>query len=354
MRRFFQFDPLTRKRFQRFRRIKRGYYSLIILLALIIISMFADFIANDRALIVKYEGSYYFPTFTYYPMHTFGQTDEWGFEDAEPNYRNLKQEFRGSRNWVLMPPIPFGPLGNDFGHYDFPPPHPPDSRHLLGTDSQARDVFARLLYGFRISIFFSFGLVIASQIIGVIIGSLQGYLGGRFDLFSQRFVEIWSCLPFLYVVILLATFFAPNFWLLIGVLALFQWIGITYYMRTEMYREKSREYCLAARAMGASHSRIIFKHLLPNCLTPLVTLVPFMIVGGIFSLTALDFLGFGLPPPTPSWGELIDQSMSSANRGKLWMVLSPFGAITITLLLVTLIGESVREAFDPRQYSRYQ
>jgi microcin C transport system permease protein len=236
------------------------------------------------------------------------------------------------------------------------PPTPPDSlrRHYLGTDSQGRDVASRLLYGFRISIFFALFLVFFGQVIGTIIGSLQGYLGGRFDIISQRFIEILLSIPFLYVVIILAALMIPTFWTLLLIMSVFQWITITFYMRTEMYREKTREYCLAAKSYGASHWRIIFRHLLPNCLTPLVTFTPFAIVAAIFALTGLDYLGYGLPAPTPSWGELIDQALETENRDKLWLTLAPFGAITITLVLVVFIGESIREAFDPKQYAKYE
>lgn len=351
--RFLRPSPITRKRWARFRAIKRGYYSLIILILAAFLSLFSEYIANNRAIVVHYEGGYYFPTWKFIPMETFGQEDDWGFVDSETDYRRLAEEWEGTENWLIMPPIPWNPIENDFS-YDEPPPHPPDGRHLLGTDSQGRDVLARLLYGFRISIFFALGLVAVSQFVGVVLGSFQGYLGGRFDIVSQRFIEIWSTLPFLYVVVLMATFIIPSFWSTLLIMALFQWIGITYYMRTEMYREKSREYAQAARAMGAGPLRIVFKHLLPNSLTPLVTLTPFAIVGGIFSLTALDYLGYGLPPPTPSWGEMIQQATQSANRDKIWLSIAPFGAITITLILVTLVGESVREAFDPKKYARYE
>ncbi|MGH8800752.1 MAG: ABC transporter permease subunit, partial [Casimicrobiaceae bacterium] len=236
------------------------------------------------------------------------------------------------------------------------PPNAPDfrRRHYLGTDSQGRDVAARLLYGFRISIFFALFLVLSGQVIGTIVGSLQGYLGGRFDLVSQRIIEVLIAVPFLYVVIVIAALFQPTFWLLIAILSLFQWISITFFMRTEMYREKTREYCLAAKSYGASHFRIVFRHLLPNCLTPLVTFTPFAVVGAIFALTGLDYLGYGLPAPTPSWGELIGQALEASNRDKLWLTLAPFGALTVTLVLVVFIGESVREAFDPKPYARYE
>jgi ABC-type microcin C transport system permease subunit YejE len=236
------------------------------------------------------------------------------------------------------------------------PPTPPDGlrRHYFGTDSQGRDVASRLLYGFRISIFFALFLVFFGQVIGTIIGSLQGYLGGRFDIISQRFIEVLLSIPFLYVVIILAALTVPSFWTLLIIMAIFEWITITFYMRTEMYREKTREYCLAAKSYGASHWRIIFRHLLPNSLTPLVTFTPFAIVAAIFALTGLDYLGYGLPAPTPSWGELIDQALRTENRDKLWLTFAPFGAITITLILVVFIGESIREAFDPKQYAKYE
>ena len=448
-------DPITRRRFARFRQIKRGYYSLLILVAAIVLSIFAPFLAESRALVVSYRGTLYFPTFQYLNMGTFGQTPPpgWASQDLETEYLRLQREWDAERflyardaaaagndpaklaeldakfpnraNYVIMPVIPWDPYESDFwyneilneiqGHLDtgdregaeliarrdrldaladaiysgeitsiladkersptgnlvglarsgtFPsleglgavPPTPPDSlrRHYLGTDSQGRDVASRLLYGFRISIFFALFLVFAGQVIGTVIGSLQGYLGGRFDIFSQRIIEILISIPFLYVVIILASLLTPSFWLLVGIMAIFQWIQITFYMRTEMYREKTREYCLAAKSYGASHLRVVFRHLLPNCLTPLVTFTPFAIVGAIFALTGLDYLGYGLPAPTPSWGQLIDQALLPENRDKLWLTLAPFGAITITLVLVVFIGESVREAFDPKRFSKYE
>lgn len=358
--RLLKLDPITRKRLARFRGIKRGYWSLLILTALTVLSLFANYLANSRAIAVWYEGRLHLPTYQFVPMSAFGQVDEWGFNDAEADYARLKKELRQSgKGWVLMPPIPWDPYQSDFyytaARHELPP-NPPDAarKHYLGTDSQGRDVAARLLYGFRVSMLFALALVFVGQVIGTVIGSLQGYLGGRFDIFSQRVIEVWSALPFLYIVIIMATFFTPGFWMLLIVMALFEWISITYYMRTEMYREKTREYCLAARSYGASHARIVFRHLLPNCLTPLVTFTPFLVVGAIFALTGLDYLGYGMPAPTPSWGELIDQALQVQNRGKLWLLISPFAALSVTLILVTFVGESVREAFDPRQYAKYE
>jgi ABC-type microcin C transport system permease subunit YejE len=451
----FKLDPITRRRLQRFRRIRRGWYSLLILAGAMLLSIFAPFLAESRALIVRHDGRFYFPTFRFYDMATFRQEPPpaWGMADLETEYLRLQREWKterelfrrasqepgmgperlaelearypNRRNWVWMPPIPWNPYESDFWSNEIlheldralelgdiaraefiarrdgldeladrigdgsiqelladpeqsptgdlqglartgalpslaglgaVPPTPPDRtrRHYLGTDSQGRDVAARLLYGFRISIFFGLFLVLVGQVIGTVVGSLQGYLGGRFDLWSQRVLEVLIAIPFLYVVIIMAALFQPSFWMLLGIMAIFQWISITFFMRTEMYREKTREYCLAARSYGASHLRIIFRHLLPNCLTPLVTFTPFAVVGAIFALTGLDYLGYGLPPPTPSWGELIDQALQIENRNKLWLTLAPFGALTATLVLVVFIGESIREAFDPKPYSRYE
>ncbi len=448
-------DPVTRKRLQRFRQIKRGYGSFIILVAAIVLSVFSPYLAESRALAVWYQGQLYLPTFQFLPMRTFGQKPPpaWDTAEIETEYFRLQREWDAERflhararaaagvdpaalaavdakypnrdNRVFMPLIPWNPYQNDFwsneilfeiqaaldagdtaraefvarrdrlpaladaihqgtlvalladpekspngklaglaktgampsiAHLGQAPPIAPDlgRAHVLGTDAQGRDVAARLLYGFRISIFFALFLVLTGQVIGTVIGSLQGYLGGRFDMLSQRFIEVLLSIPFLYVVIVLAALFQPSFWMLLAIMAIFQWIGITFFMRTEMYREKTREYCLAARSYGASHWRIVFRHLLPNCLTPLVTFTPFAVVGAIFALTGLDYLGYGLPAPTPSWGEMIDQALQIENRKKLWLILAPFTALTITLVLVVFIGESVREAFDPKRYARYE
>jgi ABC-type microcin C transport system permease subunit YejE len=455
-------DPVTVKRLQRFRQIRRGWWSFWILMVAMLLSIFAPFLAESRALVVWYQGSLHFPTFQYLPMSRFGQEPPpaWDTADIETEYFRLQREWQAERvmharavaaleaqpvqgardpaarvaidakypnrgHYVVMPPIPWNPYQNDFwsneilheiqaeldggrteraerlarrdrldeladlistgavkalladpvkapngrltglarsgglpsiAHLGRAPPNAPDAsrRHWLGTDAQGRDVASRLLYGFRISIFFALFLVISGQVIGTLVGSLQGYLGGRFDMISQRVIEVLVSIPFLYVVIILAALVQPSFWLLVFIMALFQWISITFFMRTEMYREKTREYCLAARSYGASHLRIVFRHLLPNCLTPLVTFTPFAVVGAIFALTGLDYLGYGLPAPTPSWGELIDQALQSSNRDKLWLTLAPFTALTITLVLVVFIGESVREAFDPKRYARYE
>lgn len=341
----FRLRPLTLKRLQRFKRIKRGYYSFLILSVLILISLFCELIANNKPILLRYEGEFYFPALRYYPAHRFGLVG-----DREPNYREMAENFDSSKGFIWMPPIPYSPNEYDFDTTERPP-SPPSKKHLLGTDDRGRDVLVRLLYGFRIAIFFSLFLTLISQAIGAVIGSFMGYFGGRFDLYFQRFIEIWSNIPYLYLVIILASIFQPNFWTLLLIMVAFGWINLTYYMRTEMYREKAKDYCMAAQAIGSHHPRIMFVHLFPNSLIPLITLFPFQLISGIGSLTALDFLGYGLPPPTPSWGELMKQSLEHLD--KFWLSLSPFIAITVTLLLVTFIGEAVREAFDPKEYSHY-
>lgn len=226
----------------------------------------------------------------------------------------------------------------------------PTGLHLLGTDDRGRDVFARMVYGFRISMAFALIVTFFSYLIGISIGALLGYYGGWFDIIVQRIVEIWSAMPFLYTVMIFAAIMIPNFWMLVGILVLFGWMGMTYYIRAEFLREKSKDYVAAAKAIGCTDSTIIFKHILPNALTPVISFAPFAIVANISSLVSLDFLGFGLPAPTSSWGELLGQGL--ANLTKPWLILSPITAFFVTLLLVSFIGEAIREAFDPKQYSR--
>ncbi|MBA3028913.1 MAG: ABC transporter permease subunit [Desulfobacteraceae bacterium] len=344
-------NPLTIKKIRRFRSIKRGYYAFLLLFLMILISLFSEAFINSRAMLVKYEGRFYFPIpGNMIPGATFGLD-----YDYETQYRELSKIFKAqdNGNWVLMPLVPFNPYENDLkdGQY---PPFAPDfkNRHFLGTDNVGRDVLARLAYGFRTAIFFSLVLLVVNYAVGVSIGCAMGYFGGKFDLFFQRIIEIWSNVPFLYIVIILSSIMIPNFSMLIGIMAFFGWMGMTWTMRTLTYKEKAREYALAARALGATDTRIIFKHILPNTLSVIVTFAPFSVSSGIIALTSLDFLGFGLPPPTPSWGELLSQGW--ANMGAYWIVGSVIFAMTLTLLLVTFIGEAVREAFDPKLHTTYE
>lgn len=344
-----------RRRWRRFKGLKRGYYSFLVLVITYVLSFFLPVLVNNKALVVHYDGGYYFPAVldllpgvgSYYSGEKFGQTDILG----EADYRKLNETFSNdeSDNWVLMPLYSWNPLENDF-EVDEPHPIAPNSRHILGTDDAGRDVFARLAYGFNVSISFAVALTAITYVIGILLGGLMGYFGGKIDLFGQRFVEIWENIPFLYTVIIISSIIEPSFMLLVVVLSVFQWIGISYFIRGEFFREKSRDYVAAAISLGTSTPKIIFRHILPNSLTPIITFYPFMLVGGINVLVSLDFLGFGLQPPTPSWGQLIDIGLQ--NLEALWLVLTPLASLFITLLLVTFIGEAVREAFDPKVFSR--
>ena len=344
-------NPLTIKKFRRFKSIKRGYYSFILILVLILASFFAEILVNKRAVVVHHNGEYYFPTYgDPIPGSTFGLDYKY-----ETNYRQLARKFEseGRGNWVILPLIPYDAYENDLREDEFPP-YPPsfEDRHYLGTDTIGRDIAARLVYGFRIAILFSLLLLVFNYAVGVSIGCAMGYWGGKFDLIFQRIIEIWSNLPFLYVIIIISSIMVPNFFMLIMIMAFFGWIGITWTMRTITYKEKAREYALAAKALGATDFRIIFKHIIPNTIAIIVTFAPFAVSNGIVALTSLDYLGFGLPPPTPSWGEMLQQGW--ANLDAWWIGGSVILAMIITLMAVTFIGEAIREAFDPKMHTTYE
>ena len=349
-----------RKRIRKFRRLKRGYYSFLIIATAYAISFLLPFLMSGTPLAVRYNGQYFFPMFRFYSVTEFGVE---GF--GEPDYRALKRQFAGDGrgNWVLMPPYPYGP-NEALLDLTSSPPNPPSREHPFGTDDRGRDVLVRLAYGFNISMTFAFIVMLMGESIGVAIGAMLGYFGGKLDILGQRMIEIWASLPFLYTIIIISSIivpvyvpgrtavFQPSFWLLVFILAAFEWVAITYYIRGEFYREKARDYVGAAIATGVTEPSIIFRHILPNALTPVVSFAPFVIVANISSLVALDFLGFGLPAPTPSWGELISQG--TENLTKWWLVFFPLGALFVTLLLVVFIGEAVREAFDPKEFSPLQ
>jgi len=347
-----------RRRLRKFRTLKRGYYSFLILTVAYAISFALPLLINNKALVVHYHGKYYFPIRQYYPASEFGMQ-----AFGEPNYRELKVKLanEGNGNWVLMPPYPYSATESLL---DLPgtPPHKPSREHIFGTDVTGRDVFTRLAYGFNVSLSFAVLVLLFAYSFGIAVGAALGFFGSFVDIIGQRLIEIWSSLPFLYTIIIISSIVVPNytpgrnlllqqsFWLLIGILALFDWMAITYYVRGEFYREKAKDYVGAAIAMGVSELKIMFKHILPNALTPVVSFAPFTIVANISALVALDFLGFGLPAPTPSWGELIGEGVS--NLTSWWLVFFPIGALFLTLLLIVLIGESVRDSFDPKEYSR--
>ena len=344
-------NPLTIKKLQRFKSIRRGYYSFIIFTTLVLLSCFAELLVNNRAVLVKYQGDWYLPTYgSVIPGTTFGFDYQY-----ETNYRELQKRLQeeGNGDFVIMPPVPFNAFENDLREGEYPP-FPPsiEDRHYLGTDTIGRDVLARLVYGFRTAIFFSLILLVVSYLIGVSIGAAMGYFGGLFDLLFQRIIVIWSNIPFLYVIMIISSIMIPNFFTLIAIILVFGWIQMTWYMRTVTYKEKAREYVMAAKALGASNSRVIFNHILPNTVSIIITFIPFSIASGIIALTSLDYLGFGLPAPTPSWGELLAQG--SNNLESIWIVSSVIVAMTIILVMVTFIGEAVREAFDPKKHTTYE
>jgi microcin C transport system permease protein len=354
----FALNPQTRRKLQRFRKIKRGYYSFLLLAGLGLLLACGELLINSRALVVSYEGRLYFPTYTEFRPGTF-----FGLEYAyETNYRELKTHFRqqGDGNWVLLPPVPFNAFENHAPDGVFRP-MPPNAaqRHYLGTDTTSRDILARLFYGTRIALIFALAFTACVYVIGITIGCAMGYFGGVFDLVFQRIIEIWSNIPFLYMVIIIFSVIpstvavGTQIGILLLVMVLFSWTGMTYYMRTETYKEKSRDYIASARVIGASNTRIIFRHIMPNVLSTLVTFMPFTVVAAISAITALDFLGFGLPAPTPSLGELLKQGTANL-RTAPWIVISAFGTLVALLTLVTFIGEAIRESFDPKIFSVYR
>jgi len=335
-------SPLTRRRLHNFRANRRGFWSLWIFLVLFLTSLFAELIANDRPLLVRYDGAFYIPVLRDYPETTFG-----GVFPTETVYRDsfVQQAIR-AKGWMVWPPIPFH---YDTINYDLPVPAPaPPSRvNWLGTDDQARDLTARLIYGFRISVLFGLILTLASSVIGVAAGGVQGYFGGKIDLFFQRFIEVWSGLPVLYLLIILASIVEPNFWWLLGLMLLFSWMSLVSVVRAEFLRARNFDYVRAARALGVGNVLIMWKHVLPNAMVATLTFLPFILNGSITTLTSLDFLGFGLPPGSPSLGEILAQG--KANLQAPWLGITGFVVLAVMLSLLIFIGEAVRDAFDPRK-----
>ena len=341
---------VLRRRWRKFRTLKRGWYSFLLLLIVYLVSFFNPLIFNYRALVVCYEGEYYFPAFgNHYQAMDFKQR-----QIGEANYRKLAVEFEQADgdNWVLMPPYPYGPTENLLLEIEGHPPHPPSALHWLGTDDRGRDILVRLAYGFQISMTFAFTVVILSYIMGMTVGGCLGFFGGRIDMYGQRFIEIWAGIPFLYTIMIIGSTVPRTATILACILAALSWVGISFYMRGEFYREKAKDYVAAAVAQGDSRLRIMFSHILPNSLTPIISFAPFAMVGTIMALVSLDFLGFGLPAPTPSWGELMKQGLDKITSRHWHLIVSPFAAMFSTLLMVVFVGEAIREAFDPKVFSR--
>lgn len=380
------FSPLFKKRIKKFTRMKRGYYSFIALVIMYLLSFTSEVFVNSNPLIAKFDGKLYFPLYGSVELRkdirskanqaskdfraakknpNISPEQLKDFEDernrlselrkVQGNVRLLSKAFKDQEkgDWAIKAPYSYGPNRNNLDELtakDLTAPSRPDSDHFFGTDDRGRDVFARMLYGFNYSMSFALLLTFTNYVIGMTIGAFIGYYGGKIDFFGMRLIEIWSSMPFLYTVMIISSIMIPNFMLLILILSAFGWMGITWYMRAEFFREKSKDYVQAAIAVGVSDWKIIFQHIIPNSLTPIISFLPFSILGGIGSLVSLDFLGFGLPAPTASWGEMLGQGV--ANLHSWWLVASPVGAMFVTLLLVTFIGEAIREAFDPKEYSR--
>ncbi len=334
--------PLTRRRINNFKANRRGYWSLWLFLVLFLVTLFAEFIANDRPLLVKYDGDFYYPIFQNYPETTFDGEFETDTDYTDPFVQDLIKE----KGWMVWPLIPYS---YQTIIYDLPTPAPsaPSAKNWLGTDDQGRDVVARLIYGFRISIIFGLALTVLSSVVGVAAGAVQGFFGGWVDLIGQRFIEIWSGMPVLFLLIIMSSVIVPGFFSLLGLLLLFSWMTLVGVVRAEFLRGRNLDYVRAARALGVSNSKIMIRHILPNAMVATMTFLPFILTGAVTTLTSLDFLGFGLPPGSASLGELLQQGKN--NLQAPWLGLTGFFSLAIMLSLLVFVGEAARDAFDPRK-----
>lgn len=336
-------DPLLKKQLKRFRKNRRGFWSFQLLALLFVLSLFSELICNNRPYVVRYEGQWLFPLFQFYGGDRFSQDIL-----TEPDYKKLALEdkFKKSGNWMVFPPVKYS-ANESMENLAGPPPTKPTRVNWLGTDDRGRDLLTRLVYGFRNSMLFALVSWVFVAILAYITGAFQGYLGGRIDFYGQRATEIWNALPVLYVIIFLISIFPPSLTLLTLIWVAFSWVGLASYVRVEVLRIRKQDFVVAARALGAGTPRILFRHVLPNTLIPLITFSPFVISASIGSLAALDYLGLGLPPPTASWGELLKQGKE--NLTSWWLVAFPFLSLFLSLLLLNFIGEAVRSAFDARE-----
>ena len=337
-----QFSPLTKRRFNNFIGNKRGCYSALIFAFIFIATLFAEFLANDKPIFVYFDNKVHCPTIKKIPEVYFG-----GEFETEADYKDpFVKKLINQNGFFIMPLIEYS---YDTINYDLklPSPSPPTFENFLGTDDQGRDVLARLIYGFRISVFFGLILTILSSIIGIIVGGLQGFYGGKVDLLGQRFIEVWSGLPVLYLLIIISSFIEPSFWILLFIMLLFSWMSLEGVVRAEFLRARNFEYVKAAKALGVRNLVIMYKHILPNAMVATLTLMPFILSGSIATLTSLDFLGFGLPPGSPSLGEMVAQG--KANLQAPWLGISAFFTLSLQLSLLVFVGEAVRDAFDPRK-----
>ena len=332
-----------RRAWQRFRRNRLGYWSLILFVVLVLVSLCAELVSNDRPLLVRYEGQTYFPIVKDYTEKTFG-----GDFDTNADYLDpfIRERLSKPGNWAIFALNPYGPRTLNYFAKE-PNPSRPTRDNLLGTDDRGRDLLAQLIYGFRVSVLFALALTVTGVLLGLVAGAVQGFFGGKTDLAFQRFIEIWGSMPELYLLIIFSAVFAPSVALLLVLLSLFGWMGLSDYVRAEFLRNRQLDYVRAARALGVSNWQIIVRHVLPNSLTPVVTFLPFRMSGAILALTSLDFLGLGVPPGTPSLGELLSQGKN--NIDAWWISLSTFAVLVITLLLLTFMGDALRDALDPRK-----
>ena len=333
----------SRRAWLRFKRNRLGYWSLLVFCALVLVSLCAELVSNDRPLIVRYEGQTYFPMLKDYPEKTFGGDFETPTDYLDPF---IRERITGGGNWALYTLNPYGP--NTLNYFAKEPnPSAPSRDNWLGTDDRGRDLLAQLIYGFRVSVLFALALTVTGTLLGVLTGAIQGYFGGKTDLAFQRFIEIWGSMPELYLLIIFSAIFAPSVALLLVLLSLFGWMGLSDYVRAEFLRNRQLDYVKAARALGVGNWQIMWRHILPNSLTPVVTFLPFRMSAAILALTSLDFLGLGVPPGTPSLGELLSQGKN--NIDAWWISLSTFAVLVVTLLLLTFMGDALRDALDPRK-----
>jgi microcin C transport system permease protein len=338
-------NPLNLLRWQRFKSNRRGFYSLWLFTLLFVVSLFAELIANDKPLLVEYDQQWFFPTFQQYAETRFGGEFETEADYTDPYVIDLIEQ----KGFIVWPLIPFSYDTINF-NINNAVPSAPDSVNWLGTDDKGRDVLARIIYGFRISVLFGFVLTLVSSVIGVIVGATQGYYGGWLDLLGQRFIEVWSGMPTLFLLIILSSFVEPNFWWLLGIMVLFSWMSLVGVVRAEFLRCRNFDYVRAAQAMGVSDRRIMLRHMLPNAMVASLTMMPFILSGSVTTLTSLDFLGFGLPVGSPSLGELLAQG--KANLQAPWLGISAFVLLSLMLTLLVFIGEAVRDAFDQHSTGR--
>lgn len=334
-------SPLAKRRIDVFFANRRAKWSLWIFCCLFFTTLFADLVANDKPLLIKHDGALYFPVFNAYPETTFGGDFETEADYTDPYVVELINE----KGWLIWPPIPFS-YDTHIADLETPAPSEPTARNLLGTDDQARDVLARVIYGFRVSVLFALALTIGSSVIGILVGALQGYFGGKLDLLGQRFLEIWSGLPELYLLIIISSIITPNVYWLLLIMLLFSWTRLVDLVRAEVLRVRNFEYVRAAKALGVSDLRIIVRHVLPNAMVATMTYMPFILAGAVSTLTALDFLGFGLPPGSASLGELVLQGKNNLHAP--WLGITAFAVLSLMLTLMVFIGEGIRDAFDPR------